>query len=137
MASFAVVVADPDSGTAYQQSVDGQDANRFLGRAIGDEVDGDAVGLPGYQITLTGGSDDAGRPMHPAISGPSLTEILSTGDVGYKPQRDGERRRVTVRGNEISESTVQINATISEHGDEPVDSLLGEGGDEAEDAEDE
>lgn len=136
MASFAVVVADPESGAAYQQSVDGQDANRFIGRSIGEDIDGDAVGLPGYRITLTGGSDDAGRPMHPDISGPSLTEILTTGGVGYKQQRDGERRRVTVRGKQISEATVQVNATISEHGDEAVEDLLGEGADE-DDADDE
>lgn len=125
MATFTVVVGDPNSGDAYQREIDGQDANRFVGRSIGDTVDGTAVGLPGYTLEVTGGSDDAGRPMHPDVPGPSLREILSTGGVGYHPERDGERRRVTVRGDEISEQTVQINASISEYGDESIDELLG------------
>lgn len=126
MATFTVVVGDPESGSTYQREVDGQDANRFLGRQLGEEVDGTAVGLTGYTIELTGGSDDAGRPMHPEVPGPALREILTTGGVGYHPDRDGERRRVTVRGNEISEETVQINASISDYGDEEIESLLAE-----------
>ena len=126
MATFTVVVADPESGTAYQREVDGQDANRFVGRTIGESVEGGAVGLPGYTIEVTGGSDDAGRPMHPDIPGPTLREVLSTGGLGYKPQRDGERRRITVRGSEVSEDTVQINATITEYGDDDIEDLFGE-----------
>jgi small subunit ribosomal protein S6e len=112
MADFQVVVADPDSGTTYQTEVSGQDANRFLGRDLGDEVDGGAVGLDGFTLELTGGSDAAGRPMRADVSGPNLTEILSTGGVGHKPTRDGERKRITVRGRQISDETVQINATV-------------------------
>ena len=126
MATFTVVVADPESGTAYQREVDGQDANRFVGRTIGESVDGNAVGLPEYTIEVTGGSDDAGRPMHSEIPGAALREVLSTGGIGYHPEREGERRRVTVRGSEISEDTVQINATITEYGDESIEELYGE-----------
>ncbi|PSQ57282.1 hypothetical protein BRD18_07690 [Halobacteriales archaeon SW_7_71_33] len=64
MATFTVVVGDPETGTAHQFETDGQDANRFLGRSIGEEVDGAAVGLSGYTLRITGGSDDTGRPMH-------------------------------------------------------------------------
>ncbi|WP_152040814.1 30S ribosomal protein S6e [Salinigranum salinum] len=112
MADFQVVVADPDSGATYQTEVSGQDANRFLGRDLGDEVDGSAVGLDGFTLELTGGSDAAGRPMRADVSGPNLKEILSTGGVGYKPTRDGERKRITVRGRQISDETVQINAKV-------------------------
>lgn len=110
MAEFKVVVADPDSGETFQWDVDGQDANRFIGREIGDEVDGDAVGLSEFTLEITGGSDKAGRPMREDVPGPELKELLLTGGVGYKPTRDGERKRVTVRGREISDETVQINA---------------------------
>lgn len=124
MATFTVVIADPESGGTYQREIDGQDANRFAGRSIGDEVDGDALGLPGYTLEITGGSDDAGRPMHPEISGPALREILSTGGTGYRPRRDGERRRVTVRGAEVSDSTVQVNTSVTEYGDDGIDELF-------------
>jgi small subunit ribosomal protein S6e len=126
MADFKVVVADPDSGATYQAEVDGQDANRFLGRELGDEVDGGAVGLDGFTLELTGGSDDTGRPLRADVAGPNLKEILSDGGVGYKPTRDGERKRITVRGREISEAVAQINATIVA-GEGDVAAAFGEG----------
>jgi small subunit ribosomal protein S6e len=130
MATFTVVVGDPDDGTAHQFDVDGQDANRFMGRSIGEEVDGAAVGLDGYTLEITGGSDDTGRPMRGDVAGPNLKEVLLEGGVGYEPSRDGERKRVTVRGKEVSDEVRQINAKIADRGDTDVDELLGDGGDE-------
>jgi small subunit ribosomal protein S6e len=125
MAEFNVVVADPDTGDTYQMEVEGQDANRFLGRSIGDEVDGGAVGLSGFTLEITGGSDDAGRPMRADVAGPNLKELLLEGGVGYKPTRDGERKRVTVRGREVSEETAQVNAKVVA-GEGSVAAALGE-----------
>ncbi len=135
MAEFKVVVADPETGETFQFEVDGQDANRFLGRDLGDEVDGNAVGLDGFTLELTGGSDETGRPLRADVPGSSLKELLLEGGVGYKPTRDGERKRVTVRGREISDAVAQINATVVD-GDGSVADALGEG-DEDEDADDE
>ncbi|MBC9986519.1 30S ribosomal protein S6e [Haloferax sp. AS1] len=129
MAEFMVVVADPDSGATYQVDVEGQDANRFLGRDLGDEVDGAAVGLDGFTLELTGGSDKAGRPMHPDVPGGALKEILAEDGIGYKPSRDGERKRITVRGREVSDETVQINAKVVA-GEGDVAAAFGEGDDE-------
>lgn len=138
MADFQVVVADPEDGTTHQFEVEGQDANRFTGREVGEIVDGSAVGLDGYEIELTGGSDATGRPMRPDVAGPNLKEILLEGGTGFNPTRDGERRRVTVRGREVSDETRQINAKIVSRGDQSIATLLGEdddadaGGDEGE-----
>lgn len=126
MADFQVVVADPEDGTTYQFEIDGQDANRFQGRDIGETVDGGAVGLDGYELEVTGGSDTAGRPMREDVPGTELKQLLLTGGVGYEPEVDGERRRVTVRGREISDDTRQINARIASRGDSSVDELLGD-----------
>jgi small subunit ribosomal protein S6e len=111
MAEFKVVVSD-ETGRTEQFEVDGQDANRFLGRDLGDEVDGSAVDLDGETLELTGGSDNAGRPMRADVSGGDLKELLLEGGVGYEPSRDGERKRVTVRGRTITEETAQVNAAI-------------------------
>lgn len=139
MPTFQVVVGDPDTGDSYQFDVDGQAANRFVGKDLGEEVDGSAVGLDGYTLTLTGGSDDAGRPMRDDVAGPALREILVAGrSTGHKPERDGERQRVTVRGSEVSDATVQINARITERGEADVATLLGDDDDsETESTEDE
>jgi small subunit ribosomal protein S6e len=116
MAEFTVAVADPESGDTHQVDVADQDANRFIGKSLGETVEGGAVGLDGYTLELTGGSDDAGRPMREDVAGPALKELLLEGGTGYKPERDGERKRVTVRGAEISDATRQINASIVEYG---------------------
>jgi small subunit ribosomal protein S6e len=128
MADFTVVVGDPEDGAAHQRAVEGQDANRFIGRSIGEEVDGSAVGLDGYTLEVTGGSDTAGRPMREDIAGPALKSVLLTGGTGFNPSRDGERKRVTVRGREVGENTRQINATITTRGEQSIDELLDEGG---------
>jgi small subunit ribosomal protein S6e len=126
MAEFTVAVADPETGTTRQVEVSDQDANRFIGRELGEEVDGSAVGLDGYTLELTGGSDDAGRPMRADLAGANLSEVLLEGGTGYEPSRDGERKRVTVRGREVSDATRQINAKIVEHGSGSVEDLLEE-----------
>ncbi|ELZ04133.1 30S ribosomal protein S6e [Natrialba aegyptia] len=131
MASFTVVVGDPDSGSSYQLEAAEQDANRFVGKAIGEEVDGSAVGLDGYTLEITGGSDDAGRPLNGEVPGANLTEVLMEGrQTGFRPSRDGERRRITVRGSEVSDAVAQINAAIVGRGSTDIDDLLGDDADE-------
>jgi small subunit ribosomal protein S6e len=124
MAEFTVAVSDPETGLTHQVDVADQDANRFIGREIGEEVDGGAVGLEGFTLELTGGSDDAGRPMREDVAGANLKAVLLTGGTGFKPETDGERKRVTVRGREVSDATRQINAKIVEQGDGDVADLL-------------
>jgi small subunit ribosomal protein S6e len=129
MADFTVVVADPEDGSTYQQDVDGQDANRFVGRDIGEEVDGGAVGLDGYTLEITGGSDETGRPMRENVPGSNIKEMLLDGGVGFEPSRDGERKRITVRGRKVSDETAQINAKVTDS-DEGVAEILGESDDD-------
>ena len=130
MAEFNLVVSDPDTGKTYQTTVDGQDANRFIGRSLGDEVEGDVVGLSESTLELTGGSDAAGRPMRADVPGANLKQLLLEGGVGFNPEKDGERRRITVRGAEFSEESAQVNATV--RGDEDVAAAFGEGDEESE-----
>lgn len=125
MAEFQVVVADPDGGKTYQHEVDGQSANRFLGREIGEEVDAAAVDLDGYTLELTGGSDETGRPMRENVPGSAIKELLLEGGVGFNPSRDGERKRITVRGRQVSDETAQVNAKIVD-GDDQLPVALGE-----------
>ncbi|TQQ82697.1 30S ribosomal protein S6e [Halonotius terrestris] len=136
MAEFQVVVSDPDGGKTYQHEVEGQAANRFVGREIGDEVDAGAVGLDGYTLELTGGSDETGRPMRDNVPGSAIKELLLEGGVGFNPSRDGERKRITVRGRQVSSATAQINAKIID-GDDQLLVALGEEEPEPEDDTDE
>jgi small subunit ribosomal protein S6e len=126
MAEFTVAVSDPETGETHQIDVADQDANRFVGREIGEEVEGSAVGLDGFTLEITGGSDDAGRPMRGDVRGTALSELLLEGGTGYEPTKDGERKRVTVRGREVGDATRQINVRIAEQRDGDVADLLSE-----------
>ncbi|WP_457619729.1 30S ribosomal protein S6e [Methanopyrus sp.] len=130
MPEFKVVVADPEKARSHQVEVKGEDAEKLIGKKIGDVIDGEIVGLPGYKLRITGGTDKDGFPMRPDIHGPVRVRLLLSGPPGFHPRRKGERRRKTVRGNTISEDIVQVNTVIVEYGDKPVEELLGEGGEE-------
>lgn len=127
MPTYQVVVGDPETGDSHRITVEDQAANRFAGREIGDEVDGAAVGLDGYTLEITGGSDAAGRPMREDVAGPGLQDVLLEGrTAGYRPSRDGERKRVSVRGREISEAVMQLNTAVVERGEDAIGDLIGE-----------
>jgi small subunit ribosomal protein S6e len=121
--SVRVVVSNPETGNSYQVEAD---VNDFGGTAIGDEVEGGVVGLDGYKLEVTGGSDDTGRPMRGDVEGQAIDEILIDGGTGFNPTRDGERRRVSVRGGEVGDATVQLNTKIVKQGDSDLQELLGE-----------
>ncbi len=128
MPEFKVVIADPKKARSYQVEIKGEKAERLLGKKIGDVIDGEIVGLPGYKLEIRGGSDKDGFPMRPDIHGPVRVRVLLSGPPGFHPREKGERRRKTVHGNTISEDIVQVNTKIVEYGDKPVEELLFEGG---------
>ncbi len=98
---------------SFQIVVSGERASQLLGRRIGDYVDASIIGLPGYVLKITGGSDRAGAPMLPFIHGGVKKYVLLSGPPGFHPRLKGERRRKFVRGNMITEDTVQINTAIA------------------------
>jgi small subunit ribosomal protein S6e len=124
MVEFKTVISDPRTGRSYQTVVKGHHANSMIGKRIGDELDGIFVGLPGYKLRVTGGSDKDGFPMRKDFAGPRRKKILLSKGVGFHPIDDGVVKRRTVRGNTISVDIVQINMRITSHGARPVDELL-------------
>lgn len=120
-----VVISDPKTGKAYK--VEGKDTEAsasFIGKRIGDVVDADILGLGGYALEITGGSDKDGMPMRKDVSGTARKRILITSPPGYRPKEQGKRRRKSVRGNEISTEISQINVRIKEYGTKPIEELL-------------
>ena len=120
MVDFKLVLSDGKAGRAYNVSVSGGSANAFLGKRIGDEVDGGPVGLGGYRMRITGGSDRNGNPMRGDLPGMARKRLLLSGGVGFHPRLEGERRRKMIRGNEITQDFVQINAAVTAYGEKPL-----------------
>ncbi|MEM4461969.1 MAG: 30S ribosomal protein S6e [Candidatus Bathyarchaeia archaeon] len=114
MPNIKLVVSDPENGTAKTVEVDEAKARLLYGLKIGDVFDGSMIGLSGYRLMITGGSDRDGFPMRPDVYGPGRKKLLLSGGVGFRPRRRGERRRVYVRGNTISADIVQVNVKIVE-----------------------
>lgn len=112
MPEFKVVISDPKTGKSQQITVSGKNAQSLIGLKIGDVISGAIFGMPDKKIKITGGSDNSGFPMRADLPGGAKRKVLLAGPPGYKPKNKGERRRVMVRGNTITEDIVQINTVI-------------------------
>lgn len=126
MVQFKIVIGDPETVKSYQKEVSDADAEKLLGKKLGDEFHGELIGLAGYELKITGGSDSAGFPMLWSAQGPARFKVLVTKGFGFKAStRDGQRKRRTVRGNTISTETAQINCKVVKAGTDSVAKLLG------------
>ncbi|MHA2037639.1 MAG: S6e family ribosomal protein [Promethearchaeota archaeon] len=91
---------------------------RFEGMKMGEIIKGGLIGFPNYEFEITGGSDSSGFPMRKDVHGPVKKKILvSKRGVGYKPRRLGEKRRKTVRGNEVTSDMTLINLKVVKYGE--------------------
>ncbi len=111
---FKAVVGDPKTKRTYQKEVE---TDALIGKKIGDVIPGDAIGLAGYELQITGGSDKDGFPMRKDIEGTRRVRALLSKGPGFRPKRKGEKRRKTVRGNTIAEDIVQINFKVVKWGE--------------------
>ena len=124
MANFKVVLSDPKSRKAYQKEVD-QSASGLLGKKVGETVPAGPLGLEGYTIQITGGSDKDGFPMRRDVEGSARKKIILSHPPGFHPERRGQRKRKSFRGNTIATDIVQINTKILEYGKKSIEDLLG------------
>lgn len=121
---FKVVVADPETGKSYPLEARDPAARKLVGLRIGDKFGGEIVGLPGYELQITGGTDRDGFPMRTDITGIGRTSVVLSSGPGFSPSRRGERRRKLVRGRTISDAIVQVNSKIVKRGEKPLEELL-------------
>jgi len=120
--AFKLVISEGEN--SHQLEVEATETKKLIGLKIGDNFDASLVGLKGYTLKITGGSDKNGFPMKKDVEGPRRIKSLLSGGVGFNPKRDGQRRRKTVRGNTISDDIVQINAIVDQKGEKNIDELL-------------
>jgi small subunit ribosomal protein S6e len=121
---FRLVISDPETGKAIQYELDDARTNSLVGKAVGEIVEGDALGLPGYKLKITGGSDSSGFPIRPDVHGSGKKRVLIHGTPGFRSDRKGIARRRTVRGRELSQEISQVNMRIEEKGGTPLEELV-------------
>ncbi|NYB52486.1 MAG: 30S ribosomal protein S6e [Methanobacteriaceae archaeon] len=120
--AFKLIISQGE--TSHQMEVEAAESKKLIGMKIGEEFDAAPMGLKGYTLRITGGSDKNGFPMKKDVEGPRRIKSLLSGGVGFKPQRAGQRRRKTVRGNTISDDIVQINTIVVKKGSKSIEDLL-------------
>jgi small subunit ribosomal protein S6e len=125
--AFKIVISEPKSKKAWQKDID---APALIGKKIGDKVEGSLIGLSGFTLEVTGGSDKEGFPMREDLDGVSRKKVLLTKGVGFsgtkkirkvKYKVHGMKKRKYIRGNTVSDSIIQVNMKVLEgEGDIPM-----------------
>lgn len=93
---------------------------------MGQEVSGDTVGdeFKGYIFKITGGNDKQGFPMKQGVMHPSRVRLLlSKGHSCYRPRRNGERKRKSVRGCIVGPDLAVLSLVIIKQGEDELPGL--------------
>jgi small subunit ribosomal protein S6e len=105
-----------------------------VGKAIGETIKGSDISadLDGYELLITGTSDISGFPGKKDLEGASYHRELLTKGFAMKNTQKGLRLRKTLRGEEVSLKTSQINTKVIKQGDKKFSELMPkkEGGEE-------
>ncbi|MEK6887613.1 MAG: 30S ribosomal protein S6e [Candidatus Aenigmatarchaeota archaeon] len=122
MATFKFVISD--GKRSWQIEKDQKDAP-ILGKKLGENLDGSFLGLDGYELQITGGSDKDGFPMRKDIEGQMRKRFLITKGIGFHTDVEGLRRRKMLRGNLVGDDIAQINCKVVKQGSKPLEEILG------------
>ena len=98
----------------------------FMDRRMGQEVPADSLGdeFKGYVLRITGGNDKQGFPMKQGVMHPTRVRLLlSAGHSCYRPRRDGERRRKSVRGCIVGMDLAVLALAVVKQGEGEIEGL--------------
>ena len=131
MVELRLTVNDPKTGKSYNKVMND---NPLLNRKVGETVNGTLIGLNGYELKITGGSDSAGFPMRKDIEGFGRKKPLIRNSTGFNKKKRRTKhkaqhhyylfKRKTVRGNTISDLTAQVNLSVIKPGTQALDQIL-------------
>jgi small subunit ribosomal protein S6e len=98
------------------------------GKSVGDKFDGKEIKpeLEGYELEITGGSDNAGFPLSKNVEGLGLKALILKKGWGMRDSTEGLRLRKTVRGKVISETTSLVNINVLKAGKKPLEEIFPE-----------
>lgn len=98
----------------------------LFGKKVGESIDGNELdeNFKGYKLIITGSSDIAGIPGFKGLEGQGYHRKLLIYGKGMRDRRKGIRLRKTLRGEEISTKTVQINMNVIKEGNKKFEELV-------------
>jgi small subunit ribosomal protein S6e len=123
-------------GKTYHTELESEDIS---GRKLKEKIDGKDISsdFVGYEFEITGASDKAGLAHIESEEGISLRKVLLTFGEGMKkrPKHEGKRKRSknrpkglklrkTLRGNTLSQDTVQINLKVLKEGSKKLSEIF-------------
>jgi len=120
-------ISYPIAGT--QKSIvidDDKKVSVFYDKRMGNEVDGGELDeqFKGYVFKITGGNDKDGFPMKQGVMVKGRVRLLlSKGHSTYRPRRNGERKRKSVRGCIVGPDLSVIALAIVKVGDSKIEGL--------------
>ena len=134
MANFKFVVSEKQNSWQIEKP---QEDCPVMGKKVGESIPVDLLGLEGYELKITGGTDKDGFAVNPNLEGPGRQKlILTKKDTGFsglirgkkvkKPPHpiEGVRKRKLVRGNTLSDAMMQINCVVTKAGPKPLAEIM-------------
>ena len=115
-----ITLAYPENGT--QVCIDIEDPAALAAlyeKRIGQDVDGAVLGdqFKGYIFRIGGGFDKQGFPMKQGVLTPRRVRLLlKAGSSCYRPRKDGERKRKTVRGCIVTSEISALHMIVLQRG---------------------
>ncbi|EAX87967.1 ribosomal protein S6e, putative [Trichomonas vaginalis G3] len=122
-----ITLAYPENGTQVVVDIDDPAAlNALYEKRVGQDIEGEKLGgqFKGYLFRIGGGFDKQGFPMKQGVITPRrIRLLLKTGASCYRPRKDGERKRKTVRGCIISDEISALHCVVLQKGEKEIDGL--------------
>jgi small subunit ribosomal protein S6e len=98
-------------------------------RRMAQEIDGSVLGeeFEGYILRISGGNDKQGFPMRQGVLTNTRVRILcKKGHKAYRPRRNGERKRKSVRGCIVGGDISVLNLVVTQVGEKTIEGLTNE-----------
>jgi len=120
-------ISYPPSGAQKCIELDDEKKLRALyDKRMSQEVLGDDLGdqFKGYIFKISGGNDKQGFPMKQGVlTNTRIRLLLGPNTTCYRPRRDGERKRKSIRGCIVGPDLAVIHLVVVKKGDEEIPGL--------------